>query len=94
MVKLFFPTIHCTILQVTSNFNVAGVSVVYEERRLTCTAPGNAPGQSCAGLRAAGTGTGQETAPRQPPRGPAAQRRPPINTQRSHCQILWRAIKL
>lgn len=29
---------------------------------LTCTGPGNVPGQSCAGLWAAGPGTGQETA--------------------------------
>ncbi len=43
------------------------------ERRLTCTVPGNVPGQSCAGLWAAGTGTGQETAPPRLHRGPAAQ---------------------
>ena len=48
-------------------------------RTLTCTVPGNVPGRSCAGLWADGTGTGQETAPRQLHRGPAAQRKPPIN---------------
>lgn len=48
--------------------------------------PGSVPGQSCAGLWAAGTGTAQETAPPQLHRGPAAQRRPPINTTLSHSQ--------
>lgn len=39
---------------------------------LTCTEPGNAPGQSCAGSWAAGTGLGQ--APPQLHRDPAAKR--------------------
>lgn len=59
---------------------MVSVSVVCPERRLTCTAPGNVPWQSCAGLQAAGTGLGQETAPAPLHRGPAAQRRPPMNT--------------
>lgn len=55
--------------------------MVCKESKLTCTVPGSVPGQSCAGYWAAvGTGSGQETAPPQLHRGPAAQRRPSINT--------------
>lgn len=56
--------------------------VLCKESKLTCTVPGNVLGQSCAGLHwaAVGTGSGQEAAPPQLRRGPAAQRRPFINT--------------
>ena len=72
---------------------LVGVSVVWREVRLTCTVPGTVPGQSCAGLRAAGTGMGQETAPPQLHRDPAAQRKPPISKKLSHCHIVQRSIK-
>ena len=70
------------------------MSVICQGKRLTCTVPGNVPGQSCAGPRAAGTGTDQgRTAPPQLRRGPAEKRKPPINTTLSHCQILQRSIR-
>lgn len=52
--------------------------------------PGNVPGQSCAGFWAAVTGMDQETALPQLRQGPAAQRRPHINTgSLSHSHIYY-----
>lgn len=57
----------------------AAVSVVCYEGRLTCTAPGNVLSQSCAGVRAAGTGIGRESASPHLHRGPGAHLTPSIN---------------
>lgn len=48
--------------------------------KLTCTEPGSAPGRSCAGPWAAGTGSGRDTVPRQLHRDPAAQGEVTVNT--------------
>lgn len=42
--------------------------------KLTCTEPGNVPGQNCAGPWAAGTGSGQDAAPPQLHRDPAERK--------------------
>lgn len=51
------------------------VNVVCYEGRLTCIVPGNAPWQSCAGVQAAGTGTGLESAPPHLHLGPVVQKK-------------------